>query len=212
MLEPPLRSPLAARSYQNIMGDRDRSRSPTRNGKSTGIAQRWNEKGFGFIKPDDGGEDLFCHYSNIVDGNALEQGAAVEFVKVYDERKGKDRAEEMQGKVSGIAQRWNEKGFGFIKPDDGGEDLFCHFSNIEDGNALARDSKVYFVKVFDETKGKERAEQVVGGIQEDRNGGGGGGYGGGGYGGGGYGGGGYGGGKGGKGGGYGGGGYGGGRW
>jgi cold shock CspA family protein len=238
------------------MSNRERSRSPGRGsgGKSTGVALRWNSKGFGFIKPDDGGEDLFCHYSSILDGKCLKEGAQVDFVKKFDERKGKERAEEVTGgspeedsyggggggsygshgggggggvtgpppagKVQGTALRWNEKGFGFIKPDDGGDDLFCHFSQIEDGNALAQGTTVHFVKEYDQMKGKDRAVQVVGGIQEDRRGGGGGGgYGGGGYGGGGYGGGGYGGGGGGYGGGgnYGGGGSyggggGGGRW
>jgi len=44
-----------------------------------------------------GGEDLFCHFSNILDGNALEAGSQVEFVKVYDERRGKERAEQVRG-------------------------------------------------------------------------------------------------------------------
>eukprot|EP00965_Chrysotila_dentata_P062062 2056419-Pleurochrysis_carterae.AAC.2 len=59
-----------------------------------GVAARWTDRGFGFIRPEDGGEDLFCHYSSIEDGNALEVDAPVEFVKVYDERKGKERAEQ----------------------------------------------------------------------------------------------------------------------
>ena len=86
-----------------------------------------------------------------------------------------------------------------------------HFSQIDDGcNAIKEGTTVHFVKEFDESKGKERATKVKGGINEPR--GGGGGYGGGGYGGGGHGGGGYGSGGGGYGGGssYGGGGYGGG--
>jgi hypothetical protein len=35
--------------------------------------------------------------------------------------------------VKGTVSRWTERGFGFITPEDGGEDLFCHFSNVEDG-------------------------------------------------------------------------------
>jgi cold shock CspA family protein len=76
--------------------DRSRSRSGGRGkpgnkeGKrQTGIAARWQDRGFGFIKPDEGGDDLFCHVSAIRDGNMLEEGAKVEFDCVYDDRKQK---------------------------------------------------------------------------------------------------------------------------
>jgi len=147
---------------------RSRSRSPAGRGapagQLSGVACRWSDKGFGFIKPDDGGEDLFCHVSAIRDGNCLSEGARVTFDRNMDSSKGKDRADNVYGgfqeeersfggrggggnreggfhgepragKETGIACRWSEKGFGFIKPDDGGEDLFCHFSQIKDGRA-----------------------------------------------------------------------------
>ena len=78
------------------------------------------------------------------------------------------------GREQGTVSRWTERGFGFITPKDGGEDLFCHFSNIEDGNGLEPNSMVTYVKVYDERKGKERAEQVTGGITVERSFGGGG--------------------------------------
>ena len=45
-----------------------------------------NEKGYGFITPDEGGKDLFVHFSNIAgDGfKSLNEGAKVE----YEQREG----------------------------------------------------------------------------------------------------------------------------
>ena len=67
------------------------------------------------------------------------------------------------GKMMGTAKRWNmEKGFGFVVPDDGGEDIFVHAESILDGNALYEGGRVCFRKGFDSAKNKVRAEDVTG--------------------------------------------------
>jgi len=174
-------------------------------GKLTGTVVTWRgDRGFGFIKPADGGEDLFCHHSAITDGEALPEGGTVYYESGVDDRSGKTRASNVtggcakqrpqgesppsdpggtkgSGKTTGTVKRWNnDRGFGFIGPDAGGDDIFCHANNITDGNALQEGSKVTYDESTDDRSGKLRADNVAGGCNMERSQGGGGGRGGGG--------------------------------
>lgn len=64
---------------------------------ATGTVKFFNaDKGFGFIAPDEGGDDLFVHFSNIVASGykTLEDGQKVEF-EVGQGRKG-DEAQQVK--------------------------------------------------------------------------------------------------------------------
>jgi cold shock CspA family protein len=172
--------------------DRGRGRDggrPSRGGRSTGTVTWFdNDKGFGFIQPDDDGPDVFVHFSAIADRGgyrSLDEGQRVEFDVTQGQRGpqaenvasaegggggghrdaggyggrdsggyrdrdsggyrdgGRDagrggagggrRPSGGGGRATGTVKWFNaEKGFGFIEADDGGPDVFVHFSAIAD--------------------------------------------------------------------------------
>jgi CspA family cold shock protein len=56
-----------------------------------------------------------------------------------------------------------QKGFGFIQPDDGSNDVFVHISAVERAGltGLAEGQKVNFEVKVDKMRGKSSAENLV---------------------------------------------------
>lgn len=57
--------------------------------------------------------------------------------------------------------RWHaDRGFGFITPDDGGEDVFLHASCFGGGDVDIEGEEVWFEQEWEDRKGKYRASKV----------------------------------------------------
>jgi len=186
-------------------------------------------KGFGFIQPDDGGQDVFVHISALAQAglDALNEGDQVEYEMEQDRRSGKlaatqlvvtaqgtpaprragggfgggggggfgggggggrfDRGERsfgggggggfggggfgggerqrgaVMGSGAGVVKWFNPtKGFGFIKPEDGGQDVFVHISAVEQAglSGLNEGQTVNFDLEQDRRSGKTSATNL----------------------------------------------------
>lgn len=65
----------------------------------TGVVKWFNgEKGFGFIKPDEGGDDVFVHASALQNSGLadLQDGQKVGYELGQDRRTGKSKAEDVR--------------------------------------------------------------------------------------------------------------------
>jgi CspA family cold shock protein len=59
----------------------------------TGTVKMFNEdKGYGFIKPDDGAVDIFFHVSALREGDEISKGKTVSFETGTDPKSGKIKA------------------------------------------------------------------------------------------------------------------------
>jgi uncharacterized membrane protein YsdA (DUF1294 family)/cold shock CspA family protein len=61
-------------------------------------------------------------------------------------------------RVGGVVTTWNDdRGFGFLKPDDGGPDVFLHFTAVPRGTARPYQGQHLTFEVERDEKGKTRA-------------------------------------------------------
>ncbi|GIP21059.1 cold shock domain-containing protein [Paenibacillus sp. J22TS3] len=70
-----------------------KSAQPIRKGEFTGvIIDPIRSRGFGFIKPDNGGEDVFLHIRNNPNGESFSRGDVVNYDVMGDPRSGRQLA------------------------------------------------------------------------------------------------------------------------
>ncbi len=118
----------------------------------------WYEpaKGYGFVGPDGGGDEIFVHSSAIVGGGVIVEGQRVAFLVVPGERGPQadhllplgpeaGRPAESDGADGTVTWYDPDKGFGFVTPDSGGEDVFVHARSLTDGlNELVEGDRVTY--------------------------------------------------------------------
>ncbi|MBO0926195.1 cold shock domain-containing protein [Cellulomonas sp. zg-ZUI199] len=151
------------------------------------------DKGFGFARPDAGGEDVFVHAKALVGTVSLAEGDRISFTVAESDRgpqahdvrlvggqarrgapagrgapaAGRGRTERPRGSGAparggtGTVARYDaDRGFGFITPDAGGDDLFVHVSVVRgsDDGLYEGDRVKYEVRQSDRGPQADRVE------------------------------------------------------
>lgn len=82
---------------------KDSKPSPVHVVTERGTVRAWKaESGYGFIAPDTGGANIYAHVSDLVGGDALKVGSAVQYERVPDPKQpGKHKAVRVHGAVAG---------------------------------------------------------------------------------------------------------------
>jgi CspA family cold shock protein len=120
---------------------------------------RWfdADRGFGFLAPDDGGEDLFVHASEIAGSGGpklLREGQAVEFEVGEGDRgpqalrvrvTGESAPDSLLGLLGTVVWYEPSKGYGFVAPDSGGPQIFVHSSAIVTRGVVSEGQRVAFL-------------------------------------------------------------------
>lgn len=136
----------------------------------------WYEpsKGYGFAEPEGGGAEIFVHSSSIVGGGVIHEGQRVAFL-VVDGEKGPQAdhllplrdaaAAPVDDGADGTVTFFDvDKGFGFISPDRGEDDVFVHARSLSSGlRELAEGDRVAFEVVDGDRGPQARNVELVGG-------------------------------------------------
>ncbi len=162
---------------------------PAANDGADGTVTWYDEgKGFGFVTPDGGGEDVFVHARGLVEGLTwLAEGDRVAYDVVQGDKgpQARDlylvksasdapapapaaRSGQSRGRGGsaapgeGVVARFDvERGFGFITPAAGGDDLFVHFSVLIGTSSLEKGDRVrYAIRQSDRGPQADRVERI----------------------------------------------------
>ncbi|MEU6698750.1 cold shock domain-containing protein [Pseudonocardia sp. NPDC046786] len=146
------------------------------------------DKGFGFIHPDSGDEDVFVHARALAEGLTwLAEGDRVAYDVAVSEKgpqardvhlvRGAEPAPPPRRSApavapasrdvparggEGVVARYDgDRGFGFITPDAGGDDLFVHVSVVAGSETLEKGDRVrYAVRQSDRGPQADRVERL----------------------------------------------------